>query len=573
MSVLGGLGRRGPAGTSAAVLVSLLLGLVLTAQPVAAGMRFTDATQAAGIEIRLVHGAPADDKGWLVEGLGSGAAWLDYDGDGDLDLYIVNGSTFDRGATRGEPNRLFANDGDGTFTDVTGKAGVGHRGWGLGATIGDYDGDGDSDIYVTNFGPNVLYRNDGDGTFSDVSAKAGVGDPRLGSSAAWFDADGDGHLDLYVGNYMVSDRDKVQRRGSQEAKAKGCVYKGVNVACGPLGQVPQQDVLYRNRGDGSFEDVTRKAGLWLPTPRYTLGVVAADYDNDGDVDLYAANDSVQNSLWRNDGQGKFSDVGLISLAGLSADGQAQAGMGTDFGDVNGDGWLDLVVTNFAHDTNTVYRNVGGKMFSDDTALLGLNVTYMALSWGTAFHDFDRDGDLDLFIANGHVYPEMEAHDIGTPFRQRNHLFRNDGNNKLAEVGASAGPGLALEQSFRGAAFADYDNDGDVDIFLTSLDGHGTLLRNDTADAGHWLTVELRGRGPQRDAVGAQVVVEAGGRPWLRQRKGGGSYLSGSDPRLHFGFGNVDSITKVSVRWPDGTRTQRTDVPIDALLMLEQPAKP
>ena len=345
------------------------------------------------------------------------------------------------------------------------------------------------------------------------------------------------------------------------------MYHGIPVACGPQGLVAQQDVLYRNNGDGTFADVTRQAGLWLDTPRYALGVVTADYDNDGDQDIYVANDSVQNSLWQNQGDGRFVDVGVRTLSALNIDGRTQAGMGTDFGDYNGDGWLDLVVTNFAHDWNTLYPSKAGKFFVDDSALAGMGVTYLALSWGTGFSDFDHDGDLDLFVANGHVYPQVDDHDIGTTFRQTNHLFLND-EGRFSEVSAKSGPGMSVARSWRGAAFGDYDNDGDVDVFLTALDDRAMLLRNDTAGGGHFLQLRLVGKRSNRDAIGARVTVTADGRRQIRERKGGGSYLSASDGRLHFGLGPALRAA-VEVRWPDGRLQTLPDVAADQLLTIRE----
>jgi hypothetical protein len=467
-------------------VVVLVFTVVLAAGPAtsqtgeaASVPRFSDATKAAGIEFSNVCGAAVGSKGWLNELMGAGAAWLDYDGDDVLDLYLVNGSAHDRKPLTGEPNRLYRGLGGGRFEDVTAKAGVGHRGWGYGVAVGDVDNDGDRDLYVTNLGPNVLYLNDGDGTFTDVTSKAGVaGGGEWSTSAAFLDIDADGDLDLYVGNYMAMDITKVPRRAADDADSVYCFYRGIAVACGPLGQVPLQDVLYRNDGGAKFTDVTRAAGLELAKPRFTLGVVTADYDNDGDQDVYAANDSMANSLWRNDGKGNFKDVGMISLSALNSDGRAQAGMGVDFGDLSGDGWLDIVVTNFSYDLNTFYRNHAGKFFSDESIVTGMSVTNMALSWGVGFHDFDLDADLDLLIANGHIYPEVDERDLGTRFRQRNHLFINHGAGRLEESSAAAGPGFTVERSFRAAAFADYDEDGDVDVLITTLQEQPLLLRND-----------------------------------------------------------------------------------------------
>ncbi|MCP3979280.1 MAG: CRTAC1 family protein [bacterium] len=530
---------------------------------------FVDATAQSGLAgYDNVCGDEPGSKGWLHEGMGAGAAWLDYDGDGNLDLYVANGSTHDRKPGEGEPNRLYRGDGKGKFVDVTDKAGVGHRGWGYGVAVGDYDNDGNPDIFVTNLGRDVLYRNRGDGTFEDVTTKAGVGHhDSYSTSAAFFDMDNDGDLDLYVAAYMEDGPGKTPRRGTPEALEASCVYKSLPVYCGPLGRVPLQDVLYRNDGDGTFTDATKAAGVWLARPRYALGVVTADYDNDGDQDLYVANDSVANSLWRNRGDGTFEDVGVKTLSALNTDGKPQAGMGTDFGDYTGDGWVDIVVTNFAHDTNTVYRNLGGRFFVDDSGPAGLSVTYLALSWGTAFYDFDHDGDMDLFIANGHVYPQVDGADLGTRFRQRNHLFVRDGK-RFHEAAESCGAGMAVERSFRGAAFGDPDNDGDVDVLLTSLDEGMLLLRNETPDPGNSLQVQLIGADANRDAIGARVTVRDGESSWHRQRKGGGSYLSGFDPRLHFGLGKK-SPRRIEIAWPGGETEVLTDVPPNSRITVRQ----
>jgi hypothetical protein len=548
------------------VALSFAPGVVAEEGPV----HFVDATPGSGIEYRNVCGAPVGSKGWLNEGMGAGTAWLDYDADGKLDLYIVNGSAFDRKPGEGESNRLFRGDGKGKFTEVTGKAGVGDRGWGYGVAVGDIDNDGYPDIYVTNMGANVLYRNRGDGTFEDVTKKADVaGKDIWSSSSAFFDMEGDGDLDLYVDNYMVCSPETVAKSDSPKARQSNCGYRGIQVFCGPLGEVPHQDTLYRNNGDGTFTDVTRESGIWLDKGRFGLGVVVVDLDNDGDQDIYVANDSVSNLLWENDGKGKFKDVGLVKLAALNADGRAQAGMGTAAADYNGDGWMDLIVTNFSHDLNTIYKNMGGKFFIDDSALAGMNVTHMNLSWGVGFHDFDLDDDLDLFIANGHVYPKLDGYQVGTEFRQINHLFINNGG-RFTESSARSGPGFKVLRSFRGAAFGDYDDDGDVDVFLTTLDDVPLLLRNDTPRNGrHYLQVRLIGGSSNRDAVGARVTAVFGDTKRIRERKGGASYQSVTDPRLHFGLGTATKVDTLEVRWPSGVTDVLRDVKVDQEITIHE----
>ncbi len=508
---------------------------------------FEDATDEAGIDYVNLCGAPPGSKQWISETLGAGAAWLDYDGDGVLDLFVVNGSAHDRPAGGGEPSRMYRGIGGGRFEDVTPRAGVGHRGWGHGVAVGDYDNDGDPDLYVTSYGPNVLYRNEGNGTFRDVTAVAGVGDDRWGTSAAFFDLEGDGDLDLYVANYLECDPAVVPRPGQSPL----CGYKGIDVLCGPKPLPPQQDVLYRNDGNGRFTDVTRAAGVWLEEPLYGLGVVTGDYDRDGDQDVYVANDSVRNLLWSNRGDGTFVDLAIETMTGLGPDGRAQSSMGTDFGDYDGDGWPDIAVTNFSDDLNTLYRNAEGRYFVDESSAAGLSVTYSALSWGVGFRDLDNDGRQDLFIANGHIYPEMDRYDLGTSYRQTNHLFHNQDGTRLVEVAADSGPGLAVRRSFRGAAFADYDDDGDVDVFLTAIDDRALLLENVAPRPGHFLEVRLVGTRSNRDGVGARVQVTAGGGRQTRERNGGGSYLSASEGRLHFGLGAAAIVERLEVRWPSG----------------------
>ena len=549
--------------TVAGVLFAVAASLI----PVAAQVTFQDVAAASGIDFRNVCGSEPGSKGWLSESMGAGAAWLDYDGDGFLDLYLVNGSTFERKGP-GEPNRLFRNDGKGHFVDVTERAGVGHRGWGYGVAVGDFDSDGHPDLYIGNNGKNVLYRNKGDGTFEDVTEAAGVGNDLYSTAAAFFDLEGDGDLDLYVANYMEGDPTKVPRRGTREALMPTCNYKGIDVVCGPLRQVALQDAFYRNNGDGTFTDATRAAGVWLEQPRFALGVVTVDYDNDGDVDVYVANDSVANSLWENRGDGTFVDVGLRKLAALNTDGQPQAGMGTNTGDYNGDGWLDLVTTNFSNDVNTIYRNTAGKFFVDDSMMLGMRATFLNLSWGTGLYDLDQDGDLDLFIANGHVYPQMDDHELGSRFIDTNHLFIQQ-QGRFTESSASSGPGFGLRRSFRGAAFADYDEDGDVDILVTTLGDAPALLRNDTKTDGHHLQVKLVGSSSNRDGIGARVTAVAGDRRWIRERKGGGSYLSASDPRLYFGLGSVTKLDRLEIRWPSGKRDVLRDVAVDRTITVKE----
>lgn len=506
---------------------------------------FTDATVDAGLAgFRQVNGAP--EKLEIVEAIGAGVAFLDHDRDGDIDVYLTNGSSLD-GFTEGQEPRdaLYRNDGGGRFTDVSAASGVGDTGWTNGVTVADYDGDGWVDVYLTNFGPNVLLRNRGDGRFEDVTARAGVGDPRWSTGACFFDADGDGDLDLYVANYIEHER------GFQPQDKSTCQYRGIMVAYGPRGLEPAPDTFYRNRGDGTFEDATREAGIVDPG-YYGFTAVALDFDFDGDLDVYVANDSVANFLWRNDGHGHFTDVAVSVGAGLSEEGKAQAGMGVAVGDSDGDGLLDLWVTNFADDYYTLYRNEGRGFFADVTSLAGLrDPTWPFMGWGCGFADFDRDGDSDLFAVNGHTYPQVDEVGVGLGYAQRALLLENDGTGRYRDATAEAGPGLEARLVGRGAAFGDYDDDGDVDVLIGVIDGPPILLRNDGDPGRAWLSVELVGTAPNTGALGAFVTLTAGGRRQVRTMLSGESFLSANDPRLHFGLGEARRVERIEIRWPDG----------------------
>ena len=497
-----------------------------------AGPLFVDATREAGLDHPTVSGGP--HKRFILESTGSGAAFFDYDGDGDLDLYIVNGSTYAHYGA-GPGNALYRNDG-GAFVAVA--AGVEDRGWGSGVAVGDYDGDGQRDLYVTNYGANALYRNLGDGAFAAVTAQAGVAGDDFSTSAVFFDYDQDGDLDLYVANYVVFDIEPVLQDPELEDP---CVYLGgLRVFCGPQGMEGGRDRLYRNDG-GTFADVTAASGVATANSYYGLGVVPADFDLDGDLDLFVANDETPNVLFRNDG-GRLGDIGL------------EAGVA-----YNGDGDLDLYVTNFYGETNTLYLNSGGGTFIDATSERGLAApTVSYLGWGTRFFDFDFDGDLDLFVANGHVYPQVDSTSAGGRYAQRNQLFANEGSGVFTAV-EEAGPGLLVQKSSRATISGDYDQDGDVDLFTTNIDDSPTLLRNETR-AGHYLVVQI-----DPEVVGTWVRLVAGGRTQVRSVGGAASYLGHSDARLHFGLGQAERVERLEVRWPDGAVTRLEDLPANKLL--------
>ena len=534
-----------------------------------AGIRFVDVARQSGVSVKNASGEI--DKQYIIEAHGAGVAWVDYDGDGDVDLFVANGSRLRGYPPAQEPSdALYRNDA-GRFSDVTSAAGVGDRAWSFGVAAADYDNDGMTDLYVTQWGRNTLYRNRGNGTFEDVSERAGVGDRRWGTSAAFADYDRDGWVDLYVANYVDFEMGAVPERGSSPT----CRWRGLDVYCGPRGLRAAADVLYHNNRDGTFSDVSAKAGVALPEPLYGLGVSWADYDNDGDPDLYVANDSTPSLLFRNNGDGTFTEVATPSGCAYSGDGREQAGMGVDWGDYDGDGWLDLFKSNFSHDYYTLYHNENGKRFSDATFRAGLaEPTLRNLGWSTRFLDYDNDGWSDLFVANGHVYPQVGTEPLGTDYAQRSQLFRNTGG-AFVETTATAGPALSIPHLSRGAASADYDNDGDVDLAVTHLHEPPGLWRNDGgAAAGNWLSLRLRGRGGNPDAIGARAEVSAQGRSRFDEVRSGTGYLSQSDFRLHFGLGNAGA-GDVRVRWPDGTLQQIGSLRANQFWIIEQgsPARP
>lgn len=506
--------------------------------------RFVDVAAQSGLALVNVNGDLSKD--YILEANGNGGGFFDYDNDRDLDVLIANGSTLDRMATGGTPMlALYRNDGDG-FTEVTDEAGLGATGWGMGVCIADYDNDGDRDVYLTAYGPNVMYRNDGNGHFTDVTSGAGTGDTRWGTSCAFSDYDRDGDVDLYVANYLRFD-DSVPARG----ESAGCRYLGMDVFCGPRGLVGEPDRLYRNNGDGSFTDVSIEAGIIDPG-YYGFGVVFSDLDNDGWSDIYVANDSVPNFLFRNDQDGTFTEIGLLSGTSLSGTGIPQAGMGVAVADYDGDGYFDIYVTNFAQDTNTLYRNLGGWLFEDATQSSGLALPSMSrLGWGTGFFDLDNDSWLDLFVANGHVYPEIDRHDLNQSYMQRNSIYRNMGGLRFSEITENLGADLARRSSRRGVAFADYDSDGDVDVLTINMNENPSLFRNDGGNRKHWISFRLDGTLSNRDAIGARIEIDAGGRTRVGEVRSGGSYLSENALCVFFGLDEESQVSATRVYWPSG----------------------
>jgi len=530
-----------------------------SAAAASAPFHFVDASAEAGLDFTNVSGTPAQD--YVLESMSTGAAFLDYDGDGFQDLFVVCGTRLD-GAVPGARNRLFRNlPGDvqasRRFREVA--ADFGAPGWGMGCAAGDYDNDGEVDLYATYWGPNRLYRNDG-GVFSEVGAEAGVDDGRWGSSAAFGDLDADGWLDLYVANYLEFDLERPPGGGGK------CLYKGMEVFCGPAYAPRQADVLYRNLSDGRFADVSASTGIGA-TRLPALGVVFGDLDGDGDQDLYVANDGEPNLLYRNDGAWSLVDIAATAGVAYNAHGMAQAGMGAHAGDYDGDGDLDLFVTNFSDDYNTLYRNDGGR-FADVTEVSGLGQTALPhMGWGTGFVDFDNDGWLDLFVANGHLHPELDRSFSGMFYAQPNLLYRNQAGT-YAEIGASSGAVWRIEKVSRAAAVGDYDNDGDADLFVMNLNDAPTLLRNESG-GGNWLGLELTGVESNADGIGARVRLRAGARHLVREVQRGYGFQGQNDVRLLFGLGSNERVDEIVIRWPSGRRQVLVEPPLRRYLAVRE----
>jgi len=537
---------------------------------------FQDVSEKAGLtRWRHVMGTP--ETKFILETVGSGVALLDYDNDGWLDIYLVNGSTYDAlsGKTSAPHAALFHNNHDGTFTDVAQQAGVTNDRWGFGVAVGDYDNDGWPDLYITNFGKNRLYHNNHDGTFTDVAEKAGVTLGNWSTGATFGDVDGAGRLDLFVAGYVHYDIEQPPIPGSSVVAFSTCEFRGLKVMCGPRGLKGEPDHLFRNNGDGTFTDVSKKAGVDDANAYYGLSAVFVDLNNDGKVDLAVANDSTPNYLYINQGDGTFEDASYASGYALNENGRETASMGIAVGDYLNNGLLDLYNTVFSDDYNPLYRNDGGGNFTEVSYQAGIaEPTIPFLGWGTGFLDFDNDGWKDLLAANGHVYPGVDQSDWGTTFAERPLLFRNLHNGKFELVPPVKGTGLAALLTARGAAFGDLFNDGKIDVVINQLNNTPVLLRNVSTDHNHWVGLKLVG-GPKspRDAIGAAVYLKAGG---IRQRAdviSGGSYASSNDFRLHFGLGGSARIDGVEIHWPNG-RVQLLDLPaVDCFFTITEGKSP
>ena len=522
----------------------------LLAAPV--GVQFVNVARQAGLNAKTIFGTEQKNK-FLLETTGCGVAFVDYDNDGWLDIFFVNGTRFEAAYAPGQApvSRLYKNNRDGTFTDVTVKAGVARTGWGQGVCVGDYNNDGHEDIFVTYWGDCALWRNNGDGTFTDVAAKAGVttdpgnGQKRWNTGCAFLDYDRDGHLDLFITNYIDFDP-----KTTPLPESGPCLYKGLLVACGPPGLKGGKNILFHNKGDGTFTDVSAKSGILNTPGTYGLGVLAADFDNDGWPDIYVANDSTSSALYKNNHDGTFTEVAIEAGVAYSPDGKPQAGMGVSAADYDCDGLLDIVKTNFAGDTHSLYRNLGNMTFDDQTFQSGLGKSTRFMGWGVGFLDYDNDGWADILVCNGHVYPEVGETDAEAGYHERKILYRNLGNGKFQDASMDAGPGILEKVAGRGCAFGDFDNDGDIDVVVNCVNDVPQLLRCDSSLKNNWLLVKTVGTKSNRSGIGARVICSTGSHRQTDEVRSGGSYISQNDLRVHFGLGSAEEAD-LEIHWPSG----------------------
>jgi hypothetical protein len=537
--------------------------------PATSPVQFIDVARQAGLTAPNVWGG-IDRKRIIIETKGSGLAFFDYDNDGWLDIYLSNGSRLDAHwpAGKAPTTHLYKNNRDGTFTDVTEKSGLGRSGWQTGVCVGDYDNDGWDDLFCTFWGHNILFHNNGNGTFTDVTEKAGLAQSkgRWGTGCSFLDYDRDGHLDLFVCNFIKLDPDKPPTLDDMNF----CQWKGVPTMCGPRGLPGDTDILYHNNGDGTFTDVSEKAGILKPGPRYSISSVSYDFDNDGWPDIYVAVDSEPSMMFKNNHDGTFTDVAVMAGCAYNDDGHEQAGMGIGVADYDCDGWLDIFKTNFADDTCDLYHNNGDGTFSDVSFISGIGINNNYVAWGCGFIDYDNDGWTDIVQVNGHVYPEIDNYNFGETFKNQRLVYKNLGNGRFQDVSAQMGPGIMARFSSRGAAFGDYDNDGGMDVLVLNMNELPSLLHNVGGNKQNWIKLKLVGSKCNRTAIGARVRVFTGKHIQMDEVSSGGSVMSQNDLRLHFGLGKVDTVDAIEVKWPTTQKIERfTQVKANQILTIRE----
>ena len=531
-------------------------------------VNFIDVAEKSGLSFSNVFGGVTSKK-YIIETTGTGVAIFDYDNDGWPDIFFVNGTTLEGSPDGKNPtNHLYRNNHDGTFSDVTAQAGLTATGWGQGVCVGDYDNDGWEDLYVTSYGKNRLYHNQ-HGVFTEVAEKAGVAGSgkAWGSGCAFVDYDRDGFLDLIVANYVDFDLATTPAPGERTS----CIWKGTPVMCGPRGLPAAKNILYRNRGNGTFDDVTIKAHIDQTNAHYALSVSTLDFDDDGWPDIYIACDSTPSILYHNNRDGTFTDVAVTAGAAFNEDGREQAGMGTTIADYDGDGRLDIFKTNFSDDTSTLYRNNGDGTFTDATFAAGLGLHTKYLGWGTMFFDFDNDGWPDLILANGHVYPEVDKYHLGSSYQEPRILYHNNGNGTFTDISESAGAGITTASSSRGLAVGDLWNDGRISVVVSNMNAQPSLLVNQVRYPNHWIAFKTVGTASNRDGIGARITVKAGKRILVDEVRSGSSYVSNNDMRVHFGLGSATKVDSVTVRWPNGRMETFENLPADSMHALREGA--
>jgi enediyne biosynthesis protein E4 len=526
---------------------------------------FEDVAPRAGITTPTVFGGRRENK-YILETTGCGAAFLDCDNDGWLDIFLVNGTTLDAVGPSQSANRLLRNNHNGTFTDVGRKAGISRTGWGQGVCVGDYDNDGLEDLFVTYWGHNILYHNNGDETFTEVTEKAGLFTKEInwGAGCAFLDYDRDGYLDVFFTNYVDFNLESAPLPGSGS-----CTYQGLAVNCGPRGLPKARSHLFRNNGDGTFTDATEKSGIGKALPSYGLGVLTGDFNNDGWPDIYVANDSQPSYLFWNDGHGGFTEEGMSSGVATNSEGRNQSGMGVTAGDYDCDGFLDIFKTNFSDDLPNLYRNLGKKLFEEDTTIAGLGTNSTLLGWGCGFFDADNDGWLDILYVNGHVYPEIDRLNREVGYRQPKVLYQNLGNGKFRDVSKLAGPGFAVNTAARGCAFGDFDNDGNTDVLVNPINDVPQLLRSRPNSGNHWIKLKLIGKQSNRSAIGARVRCVTGKHQQIGEVRSGGSHFSQNDLRVHFGLGRAERIDLLEILWPSGQVNRFSGVAANRILTIRE----